>query len=79
MAPDDLRTGIETASLGPSRDPRRGYLLVVRSSSSTRVPLPEEGEVIIGRGSDCGVLIDDPRHLAAPRLDHRHGGRGHPG
>jgi len=69
VAPESKNpAGLETASLGAARAPLRGYLLVVRSSSSSRVLLPENGEITVGRGADCGVQLDDPgvsrRHAA---------------
>jgi DNA-binding NtrC family response regulator len=60
VAPERTRAGIETASLGPARGPRQGHLLLVQSASSARIPLPESGEWILGRGGDCDLRIEDP-------------------
>jgi len=49
----------ETASLRTARPERQGYLLVVHNTSSTMLPLPEQGELIIGRGADAGVRVDN--------------------
>ncbi len=64
MLPDDpgRRGGAraaETASLGLPRSGRRAYLLIVRSASSTVMPLPEVGELVIGRAADVEITIDD--------------------
>jgi two-component system, NtrC family, response regulator AtoC len=35
-------------------------LLVVQERSVTRYPLAQDGTLIIGRGSDCDIVVDDP-------------------
>ena len=41
-------------------DPASGFLLVVLAGGSPRaLPLPSDGEVVLGRGDACGMTVDD--------------------
>lgn len=58
---------------GP-RDGGRSFLFVVEEDASCLVPLPESGEVIIGRAQDAHVRLNDPaasrRHACLSVLPH---------
>src|SRR5688572_18460066 len=55
----------ETQTLGESSGPpvppdERPYLVVFDSDTSQKIPLPEDGEVLIGRGDTADVRIRSP-------------------
>jgi pSer/pThr/pTyr-binding forkhead associated (FHA) protein len=60
----------ETLDVGPSpaAGPARRYLLLVSDTSSQVVPLPDDGELTIGRGAEGGVDI----HVNDPAPSRRH-------
>ncbi len=58
----DPRETLATEHSGPrpARE-RRRYLAVFEESSSRVVPLPESGEVFVGRGDEVGVRVRDAK------------------
>ncbi len=68
---DDTRTRDERA---PGAAGRRAWLLVFEADTSRVVPLPDDGEVFIGRAAECEVCLQDDgvsrRHA---RLEVKHG------
>src|SRR4051812_13475248 len=58
-----MGTGVDTApstlSLGGDGTPPRSYLLVVEDDTSTVVPLPDTGSVLIGRVDEATVRLRD--------------------
>jgi DNA-binding NtrC family response regulator len=48
-----------STSMVAARHPRLRLLIVGRTKMET-VRLPESGDVVVGRGAGCGVIIDDP-------------------
>jgi two-component system, NtrC family, response regulator AtoC len=57
---------LDYETLATQRDSRRGdlvarYLAVFEAASSRIVPLPAEGELVIGRGDEAGLRLDDPK------------------
>ncbi|MFO0758901.1 MAG: sigma 54-interacting transcriptional regulator [Byssovorax sp.] len=65
---------VAAAALAPPPGAQGWSLLVVEHTSSRLVPLPREGELVIGRGEDCHLRLDDPsisRRHARLSLDPR--------
>ena len=58
----DPRETLATEHSGPhATRGRRRYLAIFESSSSRVVPLPERGEVVVGRGDEVGVRLADTK------------------
>ncbi len=60
---DDLRGTPTIAETVDARELARGgacgALLVIDGARSTRLPLPVEGVMVLGRGPSCGVVLED--------------------
>jgi two-component system response regulator AtoC len=51
----------DTPGATTERDERHSeYLLCITGDRSYRVPLPDTGDLVIGRGADAGLVVDDP-------------------
>src|SRR5262245_3336931 len=66
MGSSNPNVGWETTALGAPTgepDPRATrdelYLLVFEQASASMVTLPRNGEVVIGRGDSCDVVVKD--------------------
>src|SRR5688572_21079379 len=59
-APRDAATVTIQVQAPPSSMSRRPYMLAIDGDSSTMLPLPPKGEVIIGRGRDAHLPLQDP-------------------
>jgi len=56
---DGRRGNDSTASLDSDRDASQPRVLVVIDGEAPRTyPLPDRGEIVVGRGDDAGIRID---------------------
>jgi two-component system, NtrC family, response regulator AtoC len=56
---ETLKQGTREAKKRTS-DERGARLLIVGAGSSSTIPLPRSGEIVIGRGRECEARIEDP-------------------
>ncbi len=56
------RDTLATAQTGERRSPLRArYLALFREGTSQVIGLPDEGDLVVGRGDECGLRLEDPK------------------
>jgi DNA-binding NtrC family response regulator/pSer/pThr/pTyr-binding forkhead associated (FHA) protein len=60
-APDPQETLATERARGSAGPPRQRYLVVFAGDSSNVLPLPDGGELVVGRGDEAGLRLDDAK------------------